>query len=136
VPKTLTAKGFVVSRTRVGTTVLASTQWNLFDANVRARRLAVGFDARFRRDLAEIRKAIEPQAAALAAQRRTREQLRQMRGCAVKLAAGQRTPRSYAEADVALHLAVVAASGNTLMRPIASLIEAALMAAMGAEFRS
>jgi DNA-binding FadR family transcriptional regulator len=128
--KTLTAKGFVVSRTRVGTTVLPSTQWSLFDADVLAWRLAIGLDAGFRRDLVEIRKAIEPQAAALAAHRRTRVQLRELRNCALQLAAGKHTRRSYAEADVALHLAVVAASGNSLMRSIASVIEAALMAAM------
>src|SRR3546814_8725931 len=46
--KTLAAKGLIVSKTRVGTTVLDSSHWNFFDADVLSWKVSQGFDAHFR----------------------------------------------------------------------------------------
>ncbi|WP_404478441.1 FadR/GntR family transcriptional regulator [Novosphingobium sp. BL-52-GroH] len=126
--KTLTAKGLVVSKTRVGTKVLPSAHWSYFDADVLSWKLAVGYDAKFRDDLAEIRRAIEPHAAALAARRRTAEDITALREAIAAMRAPGHTAKSFAVADLALHRAVGAASGNPLMRSIATIIEAALNA--------
>ncbi len=128
VMKTLAAKGFVVSKTRVGTKVLPSENWNFFDPDVLSWKLSIGYDKKFRDDLAEIRRCIEPRAAALAAQRRTAEQVAELRSWVAKMRAPGHTRQSYANADLGLHLAVGAMSGNVLMRSIGSVIEAALMA--------
>lgn len=126
--KTLTAKGFVASKPRVGTKVLPSLHWNFFDPDVLNWKLALGYDAAFRDDLAEIRRAIEPRAAALAAKRRTDSDIIAMRDWISQMRKVGHSRRSFADADLGLHLAVSAASGNALMRSIGAIIEAALFA--------
>lgn len=126
--KTLTAKGLIVSKTRVGTTVLDSTYWNFFDADVLSWKVAQGFDADFRRDLTEIRLALEPAAAAVAAERRTEEDLAELRRCVAAMWEATDSARSYAAADLDFHRAVGAASGNTLMRSVSAVVETALVA--------
>ena len=69
--KTLSAKGFLSVKTRVGTRVTDSVHWNFFDKEVLAWRVAIGMDAEFRRHLAEVRRSLEPTAASLAARHRT-----------------------------------------------------------------
>src|SRR5258708_21859328 len=69
--KTLVAKGLLSTKARVGTVVRERGAWNMFDADVLAWHLDAGIDRRFLGDLAEIRLAVEPRAAALAATRRS-----------------------------------------------------------------
>src|ERR1700760_927312 len=77
--KTLVAKGLLSTKARVGTVVRERGAWNMFDADVLAWHLDVGIDRRFLSDLAEIRLAIEPRAAALAAKRRSEADLAELR---------------------------------------------------------
>src|ERR1700741_4772823 len=77
--KTLVAKGLLTTKARVGTVVGERGAWNMFDADVLAWHLDVGIDRRFLSDLAEIRLAIEPRAAALAATRRSEADVAQLR---------------------------------------------------------
>jgi DNA-binding FadR family transcriptional regulator len=128
VTKTLAAKGFVVSKTKVGTRVRDPVHWNFFDADVLAWRVRIGLDDEFLRSLTEIRRALEPAAAALAAERRTNADLARLRRHVSEMARSGHTRRSFAETDLAFHLAIGVASGNPLMRSMASVIEAALVA--------
>jgi DNA-binding FadR family transcriptional regulator len=128
VTKTLAAKGFVVSKTRVGTRVRDPVHWNYFDADVLAWRVRMGLDDQVLRSLTEIRRALEPAAAALAAQRRTAADTALLRRHLSDMAQSGQTRKSFAQADLAFHMAVGVASGNLLMRSIASVIEAALVA--------
>ena len=127
VMKTLAAKGFVVSKTRVGTRVRDPVHWNMFDADVLAWRVSVGLDAEFVRSLTEIRRAMEPAAAALAARRRTAADLAALHRHVNDMARSGHTRESFAEVDLALHMAIGVASGNPLMRSMGSVIEAALV---------
>jgi DNA-binding FadR family transcriptional regulator len=126
--KTLTAKGLVVAKTRIGTRVLDPAHWNFFDAEVLSWKVGLGMDDAFRQSLVEVRRSIEPAAAALAARRRTAEDLVALRGCIAAMAAPDHTRESFAEADRDFHLRVGAASGNPLMRSLAGVIETALIA--------
>lgn len=132
VTKTLTAKGLVASKSRVGTYVLDASHWNWFDAEVLAWRVRLGLDAAFLARLAEMRRAVEPAGAALAARNRTAEQVAEMRRALDAMAAAGTERRAFAEADLDLHIAVSAASGNPLFRAFAGVIEAALSAAFSA----
>ena len=76
--KTLVAKGLLTTKARVGTVVRGRSDWNMFDPDVLAWHLDAGIDKRFLADLAEIRLAIEPRAAALAAERRSEDDLVEM----------------------------------------------------------
>jgi len=128
VMKTLAAKGMVISKTRVGTRVLDPVNWNFFDAEVLSWKVADGMDAEFRRHLVEIRRGVEPRAAALAAERATDEDAEELRRCIAAMRVRGHTQRSFAEADLQFHLAVGGASKNPLMRSMAAVIEAALLA--------
>ena len=128
VMKTLAAKGFVVPKTRVGTRVRDAVFWNYFDADVLAWRLRLGLDDAFLQTLTEIRRALEPTAAALAARRRRPEDLARLRECVRQIARADHSRQSFAAADLDFHLALGSASGNPLIRSIASVIETALVA--------
>jgi DNA-binding FadR family transcriptional regulator len=129
VSKTLAAKGLVVAKTRVGTKVLDPGHWNYFDADLLAWKVSLGLDGDFRQALTEIRRAIEPPAAALAAERRKDQDLAALRHWLGEMARPRHTPQTFAESDLEFHLAIGAASGNPLMRSIAAVIETALIAA-------
>jgi DNA-binding FadR family transcriptional regulator len=129
VSKTLAAKGLVVAKTKVGTKVLDPVHWNYFDADLLAWKVGLGLDEAFRQSLTEIRRAVEPPAAALAAERRTPQDLAALRHWLAVMARPHHTPQSFAEADLAFHLAIGAASANPLMRSNAAVIETALIAA-------
>ncbi|MCR5879768.1 FadR/GntR family transcriptional regulator [Phenylobacterium sp. J367] len=126
--KTLAAKGLVVQKTRVGTRVLDPVNWNLFDAEVLSWKADLGIDEPFRQSLVEIRRAVEPSAAALAAQRATPSEIEELRECVAQMRVPGQTAERFAVADLEFHLAVAAASGNVLMRSLAAVIETVLVA--------
>jgi len=126
--KTLVAKGLLTTKARVGTVVRGRGFWNMFDADVLAWHLDVGIDKQFLGDLAEIRLAIEPRAAALAAARRSEADIAELRRCIAIMHREPSDTDAFADGDLALHIAVANASGNPFMRSADSVIEAALRA--------
>lgn len=127
VTKTLSAKGLIVLKTRVGARILNSSSWNFFDAELLAWRVEIGLDEGFRRSLTEIRLAFEPSAASLAAERRSETHLVQLRDCVRRMALS-RTRDEFAEVDLEFHQLIGVASGNPMMRSLAAVIETALFA--------
>jgi DNA-binding FadR family transcriptional regulator len=128
VMKTLSAKGLVVLKTRIGTRALNSSSWNFFDAELLAWRVEIGLDEEFRRSLVEIRLAVEPPAASLAAQRRTEAHVALLRDCVRRMSESNGDRDKFAEADLEFHQLIGVASGNPMMRSLAAVIEAALFA--------
>lgn len=124
--KMLSAKGMVVSRSKVGTRVRERAAWNMFDPDLLRWYLEGGVDRRFLRDLAEIRLAVEPAAAALAAVRRTDADLVKLDAAIAAMRDTKAINAGYAEADLAFHLLLADAAGNIFMRSIGAVIEAAL----------
>jgi len=126
--KTLSAKGLIASKTRVGTRVLDPSHWNFFDSEILAWKVGLGLDADFRTNLTEIRQAIEPLAAELAAGRCAKAQVRALRERVDAMRSLRHDRQTFAEADLQFHLAIGQASGNPLIRSIGGVIEAALVA--------
>ena len=126
--KTLAAKGLLASKTRVGTVVRERAAWNMFDTDVLAWHLEAGVDGSFLRDLADIRLAVEPRAAALAAARRTDADMAAIRAGLAQMRRETGSAAGFADGDFALHLAVASASGNPFMRSVGAVVEAALRA--------
>jgi len=126
--KTLVAKGLLRTKARVGTVVRERAAWNMFDMDVLAWHLDAGIDKRFLRDLADIRLAVEPRAAALAANRRSDADIAELRRSIARMCAAPSDSADFADGDLALHVAVAKASGNPFMRSIGGVIEAALRA--------
>jgi DNA-binding FadR family transcriptional regulator len=126
--KTLVAKGLLSTKARVGTVVRERGAWNMFDADVLAWHLDAGIDSRFLGDLAEIRLAVEPRAAALAAARRSDGDIVELRRSMDKMRREPSDSVGFADADLSLHIVVAKASGNLFMRSVGHVIEAALRA--------
>ena len=126
--KTLVAKGLLTTKARVGTVVRERGAWNMFDADVLAWHLDVGIDRRFLSDLAEIRLAVEPRAAALAATRRTEADVAELRRAFAVMQQAPSDSDAFTDGDLALHIAVAKASGNPFMRSVDAVIAAALRA--------
>ena len=125
--KSLSAKGLVDTRTRTGTRVLEATHWNLLDLDVLGWRYAAMPRVQFFRELFELRRMIEPNAAALAAERATPADI-EMIACAY--ADMQKAPhesQSAIDADLRFHRAVLTAAQNELLAQMASVIGAGLL---------
>jgi DNA-binding FadR family transcriptional regulator len=128
--KTLSGKGLVRAKARIGTSVRERADWNLFDPDVLIWHADIGFDADFIRALGEMRLALEPEAAALAAERATVEQHEAINAWADCMAKADASLREFVDADLHFHLAVSVAAGNPFLRSISTLIEVALVAAL------
>ena len=129
ITKTLVAKGLAIAKPRVGTRVSPPEQWSYYDPDILAWKVRLGFDRQFLEQLVQMRRAVEPAAAAVAAEQRTEAHIADMRKAlaAMSRAAGS-DKRAFSDADLDFHIAVAAASGNPLFRSLASVIEAALEA--------
>jgi DNA-binding FadR family transcriptional regulator len=128
--KMLAGKGLIQAKARIGTRVRDRSEWNMFDADVLIWYAANGVDAQFITSLGEMRLALEPQAAALAAQRRTAVQLEAIyRGVAV-MEAAKFSADDFAEGDLAFHLAISAAAANPFMSSVSTFIEVALITSL------
>lgn len=128
--KTLTGKGLLRAKARIGTSVRERADWNLFDPDVLIWHADIGFDADFIRALGEMRLALEPEAAALAAERATAEQVATITAWTDRMATAEGSLSQFVEADLHFHLAVAVGAGNPFLRSISTLIEVALVAAL------
>lgn len=121
--KSLAAKGLVSIRPRTGTHVLPRGEWNLFDPAVLGWHAERPFDRQLIADLMELRQAIEPLAARLAAERATSDEIAAIRqACDAMASAARRS--DYIEADLRFHRAVVQACGNPFMVQLATALSA------------
>lgn len=120
----LSAKGLVESRPRVGTRVTPMARWNLLDPDVLAWFFAGEPPPTVVEGLFELRMIIEPAAAALAAQRRSADQLEQMRQALETMDHLTLQSDAGQEADLAFHRAILEATGNPPLASLASTIGA------------
>lgn len=125
--KLLASKGLVESRPKTGTKVRPREQWNTLDPDILIWRLASGDLEGFADQLFELRRIIEPQAAALAAQRATPEDHAIMRRHYDGMAAAVDVESSI-QPDFQFHLSILAATRNDLLAALGMVIETALTA--------
>jgi DNA-binding FadR family transcriptional regulator len=131
----LAAKGLLEARPRIGTRVRTKDQWNLLDPDILAWRCATGVDADFLRHLTELREIIEPSAAALAATSRSTEQLESI-AQALRTMETASTIAQWVQADLEFHTAVLKATNNPLLMPLAAIIGSALESLLGVTART
>lgn len=122
--RVLASMGFVASRRRVGVQVLPSSEWNLYDPQVIRWRLASPGRIAQLRSLTELRAAIEPEAARLAALRAPLAAASELMGLAGKLwAAGQSNDsETFLALDIEFHRLVLSSSGNEMFGKLDSLV--------------
>ena len=110
--KMLTAKGLLTARPRKGTTVQPSSEWNLFDTDVLRWLLERKFSLELLRQFTELRIAIEPAAAALAAKAADAEGLASIRRGYERMVAAEAGEDDPLEADIDFHLAILQSCAN------------------------
>ena len=74
-----------------------------------------------------MRLALEPEAAGLAALRRTEAQLAKLYEWVEQMGSTRESPAHFVHSDLQFHIAIAEASGNPFMRSISALIEVALV---------
>jgi len=126
--RVLASMGMVASRRTVGVQVLPATEWNLFDPQVIRWRLASPARVAQLRSLTELRTAVEPEAARLAAQRASLDDGSELMGLAGRLwAAGQgNDAQRFLTLDIQFHDLVLSSSGNEMFTKLDTLVEAVL----------
>jgi len=122
----LVAKGLVHSKPKAGTQVNDRFKWHLLDPDVLSWIFQTEPDYALVYSLFELRKMVEPEAAALAADRRTSVQLEIMAN-ALKVMSRERTvDKEWRDADEQFHTALLEASGNDFLMSLTSSINAAI----------
>lgn len=122
----LTAKGLVESRPKAGTRVLPRERWNLLDPDVLAWAFAGKPDMGYVRSLFELREIVEPAAAGLAAQRRTREDLHEMKEALGAMRRHTLATDAGRAADRDFHNAILRATHNDALIVLSASIGAAV----------
>ncbi|WP_086723492.1 FadR/GntR family transcriptional regulator [Streptomyces carpinensis] len=124
--KVLAGKGLTDARQKRGTYVRERTHWNLLDADVIRWRMETGDGAQLMRDLADVRSIVEPAAAHRAALHRTDADLTALEAALDAMGRAQVDSAAAAEADAAFHRALLAATGNEMLRRMDMLLEPGL----------
>lgn len=122
--RVLSAMGMVAPRRRVGVQILPVQSWNLFDPLVIRWRLATSERLNQLRSLAELRTAVEPQAARLAAGRAVPEQAAELLRLSGGMWAAGKTGNAaeFLRLDVQFHQLLLTASGNDMFAQLHRLV--------------
>jgi DNA-binding FadR family transcriptional regulator len=122
--RVLESMGLVSSRRRVGVLVLPPSEWNLYDPQVIRWRLASAARPAQLRSLTELRIAIEPEAARLAAMRAPLTNASDLMGLSGKLwAAGEAgETEQFLLLDIQFHGLILASSGNEMFARLESVV--------------
>ncbi|MFJ6198932.1 FadR/GntR family transcriptional regulator [Micromonospora sp. NPDC092111] len=122
--RVLAALGLVETRRRVGVMIRPAQAWNVFDRQVIRWRLASAGRMGQLRAITELRTAVEPHAAWLAAGRVDHDEASELVGLAARMwAAGQAGDEErFLSLDIEFHRRVLAASGNEMFVKLQELV--------------
>ena len=124
--KMLTAKGLLAARPRKGTSVQPPRAWNLFDPDVLRWMLERKFSLDLLRQFTELRIAIEPVAAGLAAEAADAAGIAGIAAGYDRMVAAEAGNDDALEADIAFHIAILEASANPFYAQLSDVVSTAL----------
>jgi DNA-binding FadR family transcriptional regulator len=122
----LAAKGLVESRPKVGTRISQPERWHLLDPDVLSWIFEFEPDDQLLNGLFELRRIVEPEAAALAASRRTNAHLDAMARALEGMSEHSLATEAGRLADQNFHAALLRASGNAFIVSLTSGVGAAV----------
>ncbi len=125
--KVLSAKGLIQSKPKTGTSVNLKKYWNMLDPDILNWSFDTSSGKELLEDLFQIRQAIEPKAAYLAAEKRTPEQLQKIEEAYFRMEEAQYGTDETFYSDLDFHQAILDASGNAFMDSFGTMIETALI---------
>ena len=120
--KALASKGLVEVRTRSGTRVRSRADWHLLDPDVLGWLDAIGQRLPHAFDLVEFRLIVEPAASRLAALRASPAEKEGIATACTALEACCGQPQLVPSRDIAFHSSILAASHNSVLNHLGSLI--------------
>ncbi|MBX3563131.1 MAG: FadR family transcriptional regulator [Sphingomonas sp.] len=122
----LAAKGLVHSRPKIGTQVSPRSEWHLLDPDVLGWIFVGEPDQGLIENLFELRRIVEPEAARLAAMRRSDEQYARMKAGLDGVAEHGFHSEEGRRCDQSFHSALLEASGNDFIISLTSGVAAAI----------
>jgi DNA-binding FadR family transcriptional regulator len=126
--RVLGAKGLVEARQKKGTIVRPKEEWNFLDPDVFAWRLDSNELERVVAELHQLRHIIEPLAASLAASEAKARDFEVLKGAYREMEVAANDGVAFVDPDVRFHLAIIAASDNSLLSSLGQIIAVALRA--------
>lgn len=111
----LSGKGLIEVKHGSGMQVQPPEQWNHLDPLILFEQLRVGHNEALLNDLLEMRRIVEVEVAALAALRRTSEDLRTLHEQVDGMRAILDDPRAYTRLDIAFHETILQAACNRFL---------------------
>ena len=124
--KMLTAKGLLSARPRRGTIVEPSSSWNLFDTDVLRWLLERQFSVDLLIQFNQLRIAIEPEAAALAAMGGEERDFEMISAGLKRMELAEKGLDDTLDADIAFHVAILRASRNPFFMQFRDVVVTAL----------
>ncbi len=113
--KSLIAKGLVTTGPKVGTRVLPESQWNWFDPDVIMWQSKAGLTPEFLRDLQDLRRAVEPAAVRLAAERATPQDIIEIEAAFAGMKRAVEEGGDYVTHDLRFHQGLLQACRNRMI---------------------
>lgn len=124
--KLLAAKGLVESRPKTGTRIRQRAAWNMLDPDVLSWLVTDGRFELYADHLFEMRRVIEPAAAAIAAERAEADAIARIRAAYNDMEGAGDDIEAGVAPDLRFHQAILEATGNQFLAPLGALIETAL----------
>ena len=122
----LVAKGLLESRAKLGTRVRSQEFWSHMDPDVLRWRLKCTGTAAYLQKMFELRRAVEPQAARIAARNAAPEDVQRIRRHFDAMVAAGDDNSAWVVADLAFHKAIYLATHNEFFWPIGQFFEIGL----------
>jgi GntR family galactonate operon transcriptional repressor len=120
--KTLAAKGLVEIRPKTGTRVRERSDWHHTDPDVMVWHYEAGPSKEFLDSLADLRRVLEPAAAARAAERATKADIARITKAYRGMCDTIGDPKGHSEADRDFHTAIFLATHNLMLSQMIDLI--------------
>ncbi len=124
--KLLAAKGLVESRPKTGTRIRPRSSWNMLDPDVLSWLVSDGAFEDYADDLFEMRRVIEPAAAAIAAKRGDKAAIAEIEKAYADMVAVGEDVEAGVNPDLRFHQGILDATGNEFIAPLGALIDSAL----------
>jgi GntR family transcriptional regulator, galactonate operon transcriptional repressor len=126
----LAAKGLLEARPRRGTSVRPRSAWSQLDPVLLEWHARLPADHPALRHLMEVRRIVEPSAAALAARRGGTHERGRIAAAYAGMEAAGADVEAFVRSDLEFHTAILEASGNQFLLPLAHAIRATLLASL------
>lgn len=124
--KMLAAKGLLSSRPRQGIRISPESRWNMFDTEVLGWLLQSRPSLDLLLEFTQMRRGIEPEAAALAATQATPEAIAAIEAALQRMVDAESGRDDALESDIQFHTSILIASGNRFFTRMCAFIETAL----------